>query len=70
MWPSYRAAIIGMDLQVGNAGLRSDTGWDESREQSAAGVSPLVGIGGGMLLVAGLGTALVLRPRRRTAVAG
>ncbi|HEX2073380.1 MAG TPA: hypothetical protein VHF92_06315 [Geodermatophilus sp.] len=44
-----------------NPGLRSNTGWD----QTDAGVSPLVGIGAGMVLAAGVITVAALRPKRR-----
>lgn len=67
LFPSYRAAIVRMDLRVGNLGLRSNTGWTEPVEESSTGTSPLVGIGAGMVLTAGVGGALVLRPRRKTA---
>ncbi|MGY1631277.1 hypothetical protein ACI784_06165 [Geodermatophilus sp. SYSU D01186] len=48
-----------------NQGLRSETGWVEP----AAGtdVSPVVVLGGGMVVAAGLATAAVLRPGRRAA---
>lgn len=65
LFPQYRAAIVRIDLQVGNAGLRSNTGWGENEQTAPAGTSPLVPIGAGMILVAGVGTALLLR--RRTA---
>jgi hypothetical protein len=49
-----------------NPGLASNTGWTEP----AAGRSvPLVALGGTALLAAGLGAAVVLRPRRRPVTA-
>jgi hypothetical protein len=49
-----------------NPGLASNTGWTEP----APGSSPaLVALGGAAVLAAGLGAAVVLRPRRRSAPA-
>ena len=55
-------------LDVTNSGLASNTGWGENHETLPAGTSPLVPLGAGMVLVAGLGTAVVLR--RRTSAQG
>jgi hypothetical protein len=44
-----------------NAGLRSNTDWNEVREDD--GTSPLVPLGAGMVLVAGVGSVAVLRRR-------
>jgi hypothetical protein len=46
-----------------NPGLRSDTGWVEPTASGPNGAS-LVALGGGLLLVAGLGTVTVLQGRR------
>ena len=55
--------------RIVNAGLHSNTGWGEGPSTaSASGASPLVLIGAGMLLVAGVVTGGVLRPRRRRVV--
>ena len=52
---------------VVNPGLASNTGWTEP---APAGASvALVALGGSALLVAGLGAAVVLRPRRRPVAA-
>lgn len=48
-----------------NRGLVSATGWTDPA--APGGTSPLVALGGGAVLVAGLGAAVVLRPRRRPA---
>jgi hypothetical protein len=61
-------SVTSLDIQVTpalNAGLRSNTGWVEPVTDT--GVSPLVFLGAGMVVVAGLTTAVVLRPRRRAA---
>ena len=65
-----RIGITTVELQVepANGGLRSDTAWGETEEEPT-GSAPLVGIGAGMIVVAGVGAAAVLRPRRRTAAA-
>ena len=55
-------------VDVTNTGLMSNTGWGENEEAAPTGTSPLVPIGAGMVLVAGLGTAVVLR--RRTSAQG
>ncbi len=59
-----RIVVTTIELNVTNAGLRSNTGWAEGGDSTAAG-SPLVALGAGMVLLAGAGAALVLRPRRR-----
>ena len=48
-----------------NRGLVSETGWTDLAAPRSP--SPLVVLGGGAVLVAGLGAAVVLRPRRRPA---
>jgi hypothetical protein len=63
LFPQYRAAVVGINLQVNNPGLRSNTGWGENEETAPARISPLVPIGAGMVLVAGIGAAVVLRRR-------
>lgn len=63
LFPQYRAAVVRVDLQVGNSGLRSNTGWGEDEATAPAGTSPLVPIGAGMILVAGVGASLLLRRR-------
>jgi len=64
--PAVAAAPTAAPVQ--NVGLRSNTGWGEGVESvSSSGASPLVTIGGGMLLVAGAGAGGVLRTRRRAA---
>jgi hypothetical protein len=50
-------------VAAANAGLRSNTGWGEHGGTTDDGLSPLVPVGAGMVLVAGLGAALVLRRR-------
>ena len=51
-------------VPVLNPGLASNTGWTEP---ASGGSTPLVALGGTAVLVANLGAALVLRPRRRPA---
>jgi len=50
--------------RIVNAGLRSHTGWgEEARPAPDRGLSPLVAVGAGMMLVAGAGAAVALRRR-------
>jgi hypothetical protein len=52
--------------RIVNAGLRSDTGWGETPDAGPAHrSSPLVAAGAGMLALAGAGTAVAQRMRRR-----
>jgi hypothetical protein len=53
-------------VPVLNPGLASNTGWTEPAPGSSPG---LVALGGAAVLAAGLGVAVVLRPRRRSAPA-
>jgi hypothetical protein len=48
--------------RIVNAGLRSNTGWGEDAPADR-GVSPLVAVGAGMMLVAGAGAEMALRRR-------
>jgi hypothetical protein len=52
--------------QTLNAGLRSNTGWVEPQITGSTG-SPLVAVGVGLMLIAGLGTVAVLQGRRTRA---
>ncbi len=74
-------SVIGVELDVpaapavpqaaSNAGLRSDTGWTEPPADGAGGPSSaLVALGAGMLLAAGVCTAVVLRSGRKARRAG
>jgi hypothetical protein len=56
-------APVVLDLAAYNSGLRSNTGWGETEATAPADTSPLVPLGAGMILVAGVGTAVVLRRR-------
>ena len=60
------AAAAAPTTPVHNAGLRSNTGWGEETDQASV-VSPLVGLGAGMVLAAGVSAGAVLRSRRRVA---
>jgi hypothetical protein len=62
VWASMKAAI---EVKAGNFGLRSNTGWGETDESPAdTGLSPLVPLGAGMVLTAGLGAAALARRRQ------
>jgi hypothetical protein len=58
-------AVTGVPApRIVNAGLRSNTGWGEDAGAAPdRGVSPLVAVGAGMMLVAGAGAGMALRRR-------
>jgi hypothetical protein len=62
------ASLLVQEMPAANAGLRSNTGWGESEGPSGSGSAPLVVLGGGMMLVAGVTAAVAVR-RRRVATA-
>ena len=61
------AEVVHTPAPRANLGLRSETGWEETSAAGTAGSSPLVALGAGMILLAGLGAVAVLRPRRAAA---
>ena len=69
--PAAVAPVVALPGQpavapVLNQGLASNTGWTEP---AAGDSTALVALGGTAVLAAGLGAAVVLRPRRRPAAA-
>ncbi|HVD27409.1 MAG TPA: hypothetical protein VNC79_02775, partial [Mycobacteriales bacterium] len=60
-------AFVAVPIEIvaaDNAGLRSNTGWGETDEPSGSSSVPLVALGSGMMLVAGITGAVVVRRRR------